>query len=283
MDAPQMEDEATMRYLIAVMAAAMIFSAGCAKKEAPKPEPKASPGSKQAQQSAGGEGDAVQHKVLAFNLEGLTDRGEKKWDVKGESAEAISENEVKLDNIVAKAYGDEAEAVITADKGVYDKSKNNVRLQQNVKATIEATQNFNSNFVNVPGQGKGAGAAEGAADPAKPLKKTKTIITCDGEVEFDYEKNIAFFIKNVHVDSEDGSIVADKITVHLDPETRQVKEIVADGNVKIKREENVTYSERATYDAVSKKISLTGRPKLVIYQEGNDVNTNFMGGITGKK
>lgn len=282
MDAPQMEDEATMRYLIAVMAATMIFSAGCAKKEAPKPAAKAgdkaAPGTDKARQAAGQEQDAVQHKILAFNLEGLTDKGEKKWDVKGESAEATSENEVKLDNIVAKAYGDEAEAVITADKGVYDKTKNNVRLQQNVKATIEATQGFSGSFVDA-----GQGRAAGSEGDKKTSKKTRTIITCDGEVEFDYEKNIAFFIKNVHVDSEDGSIVADKITVHLDPETRQVKEIVADGNVKIKREENVTYSERATYDAVSKKISLTGRPKLVIYQEGNDVNTSFMGGITGKK
>jgi hypothetical protein len=34
---------------------------------------------------------------------------------------------------------------------------------------------------------------------------------------------------------------------------------------------------------VTKKVSLVGRPKLVIYQEGGDVNVNFMGGMPGKK
>lgn len=235
-------------------------------------------------QTAAKEGeDGVKHKVLAFNLEGLNEKGAKKWDVKGESAEAISENQVQLDNIVAKAYGEEAEAVITADKGVYDKSKNNVRLQKNVKATIESTQGFSGGFVDMPAQ-QTASDQKTAAAGNKPDKKSTTIITCDGEVEFDYERNVAYFVNNVHVDSEDGSIIADKITVNLDAETRQVKNIVAEGNVRIRRGENMTYSEKAVYDAVTKKVSLAGRPKLVIYQDGSSgVDMNFMGEMPGKK
>jgi len=63
-----------------------------------------------------------------------------------------------------------------------------------------------------------------------------------------------------------------------------VKDIVAEGNVKIKRGDNMTYSEKAVYDAVSKKVSLAGRPKLVIYQEGEGggMDTSFMGDM-GKK
>jgi Organic solvent tolerance protein OstA len=225
----------------------------------------------------------VKHKILSFNLEGLNEKGTKKWDVKGESAEAISETEVMLDNIVAKAYGEEAQAVITADKGVYDKSKNNVRLQKNVKATIESKSGFTGGLVDFSGQSAGDAAKEKTAD--KDQKKTKTVITCDGEVLFDYEQNIAIFVNNVHVDSEDGSIIADKITVHLDPDSKQMKEIIAEGNVKIKRGENLTYSEKATYDAVTKKVSLVGRPKLVLYQEGGSggFDTNFMGDMAGKK
>ena len=88
--------------------------------------------------------DAVKHKLMSFDLEGLADSGKKKWDVKGQSAEAISEHEVKLDSIVASAYGQDAQATITADKGVYDKTKNNVRLEQNVRATIESSRDKNS-------------------------------------------------------------------------------------------------------------------------------------------
>jgi hypothetical protein len=279
---------------MAVLAAALVAVSGCGK----KPEAGAvagaatnqgasqakAPGQARGAQPSDKGGDAVQHKVLSFNLEGLNDKGAKKWDVKGESAEAVSENEVRLDNITAKAYGEEAQAVITADQGVYDKVKNNVRLQKNVKATIESTNGFNGGFAGVTGPGAQASGPSGAPSEKKADRKSTTIITCDGEVEFDYERNVAFFTKNVHVDSEDGSIVADRITVNLNPDTRQVKDIVAEGSVKIKRGDNMTYSEKAVYDAVTKKVTLAGRPKLIIYQEGSEgVDVNFMGDLGGKK
>jgi hypothetical protein len=269
------------RYILLFAAFAFLFTASCAKKEPVKANKKTEQAKSTEKPSATSQ-DGVQHKVLSFNLEGLTDKGEKKWDVNGESAEAISENEVKLDNIVAKAYGEEAQAVITADQGVYDKTKNNVKLQKNVKATIESTSGMSGGFGDFSGQGSGKPKV-GAG--GKDQKKTKTVITCDGSVLFDYERNIANFTDNVHVDSEDGSIIADKITVNLDSDTKQVKEIVAEGNVKIKRGENMTYSEKATYDAVTKKVSLAGRPRLVIYQEGDSggVDTSFMGGDKEKK
>jgi len=208
--------------------------------------------------------DPVKHKVLEFNLEGVTDKGAKKWDVKGESAESVSESEIKLDHIVANAYGEEAQATITAEKGVYDKAKNNVRLEENVHATIENTKDFTGDISNFGGGVLSSGHAASAEKP----KKTKTIITCDGEVLFDYERNYAYFDKNVKVVSEEGDIDADKITINLDPTTKKIKDIVAEGNVIIKKGENITYSEKATYIEAEKKIVLTGSPKIVMYQEG---------------
>lgn len=236
-----------------------IFAAGCGRKEAPvkKEEPKAESADASAK-------DEVKHKVLSFDLEGLTDKGAKKWDVKGQSAEAISENEVKLDSIVARAFGEEAEATITADKGIYDKTKNNVKLEQNVKATIENTRAFAADLVeDVNNKSGSLKSKEGT-----PGKKTRTVIVCDGEALFDYENNKAYFNKNVKVNSDDGDIDADKITVNIDPTTKKVKEIVAEGNVNIKRGENITYSDKAVYVESEKKIVLTGQPKLVIYREG---------------
>jgi len=209
--------------------------------------------------------DSVKHRVLEFNLEGVTDKGAKKWDVKGESAEAVSESEVKLDHIVANAYGEEAQATITADKGVYDKVNNNVRLEENVKATIENTKDFTGDISSFGGEVLSSGKA---APVEKKQKKTKTVITCDGEVLFDYEHNYAYFDKNVKVVSDEGYIDADKITVNLDSATKKISQIVADGNVIIKRGENITYSEKATYIDADKKVILTGRPKIVMYQEG---------------
>lgn len=266
LDAQKVEDEAkmnNMRNIIVTLLVVFLFTGGCGSN---KEEPKAKE-TKPAETSDKAQADAVNHKVLSFNLEGLTERGVKKWDVKGESAEAISENRVKLDNIVASAYGEESEAVITADKGIYDRGKNNVMLEKNVHATILATQGFTGDFVEGTSQVKDKNKK---SDPAKgeKSKKTKTIITCDGEVQFDYEKNQVFFLKNVKVVSDDGTIDADKITVNLDPNTRRLKEIVADGNVKIIRDDNTTFSQRASYSETDKKVTLSGKPKLILSAEG---------------
>lgn len=209
-------------------------------------------------QSDGKEG--VQQKVMAFNLEGLSDSGQKKWDVTGKSAESISKTQMKLNDIVAKTYGNDSEATITAKDGMYDKTKNNVTLENDVKATIVSTKGFAGDMMD--------SSASVKSSPPKEGKKTKTTITCDGEVEFNYENNQAYFSKNVKVSGDNGDIDADKITVNLDPATRRVKEIVAEGNVKIKQGDNITYSDKAVYVESERKILLTGRPKLVIYQEG---------------
>ena len=207
------------------------------------------------------EKEDVRQKVMAFNLEGLSDSGQKKWDVTGKSAESVSKTQMKLNDIVAKAYGNDSEATITARDGMYDKSKNNVTLENDVKATIVSTKGFAGDMM--------AGTtADAKSGPPREGKKTKTTITCDGEVEFNYENNQAYFSKNVKVSGDDGDIDADKITVNLDPSTRRVKEIVAEGNVKIKQGENMTYSDKAVYVESERKILLTGKPKLVIYQEG---------------
>lgn len=264
LDAPQMEDEAkmnNMRNLTVALLVVFLFTGGCGNKEEPKAKDAKAP-----EVSDRAPGDPVNHKVLSFNLEGLTERGVKKWDVKGESAEAISENKVKLDNIIASAYGEESEAVITADEGVYDRAKNNVVLEKNVHATILATQGFTGDFVEGSGQIKDKKKPD-AAKGEKP-RKAKTVITCDGEVQFDYEKNQVYFFKNVKVVSEDGTIDADKITVNLDPNTRRLKEIVADGNVKIVRDDNTTFSQKASYSETDKKVTLSGKPKLILSPEG---------------
>lgn len=277
MDASQMEDEAKMnkmRNLVVILMVAFLFTGGCGKKEAQKPAETAK--APEAKASDSGSDNLVNHKVLSFNLEGLTERGAKKWDVKGESAEAITENEVKLDNIVASAYGEDAEAVITADEGVYDRSKNNVKLHKNVHATIDATKGFTGDFAEGSGQIKDKDDKSKDSKDTK-AKKSRTVITCDGEVQFDYEKNQAYFTKNVKVVSEDGIIDADKITAYLDPETRRLKKIVAEGNVRIVRGDNTTYSQTASYSEADKKVTLTGSPKLVLSPEGG------MGFDTGLK
>ena len=219
--------------------------------------------------------DQIKHTIMAFDLEGLAGDGSRKWDVKGQSAELVTENQIKLNNITASSYGPETQATITADTGVYDKVKSNVHLEQNVKAVIENTGKGTEDFLGLSGTAEYASKSNNAGSNADKPKKTKTVITCDAEVEFNYAKNEGYFNKNVHVVNDEGTIDADKITVYLDSVTKAVKIIVAEGNVQIRRGENTTYSDKATYIEAYKKIVLTGQPKLVIYQEGN-LQTEFM-------
>ena len=214
------------------------------------------------------ETDQVKHKVMAFDLEGLADDGSKKWDVKGQSAESVTEEQVKLNNITASTYGKDSHATITADTGLYDKARNSVHLEQNVKAVIENTGKGAGDYLGMPSATEDASKLKQLPADADRPKKTKTIITCDAEVEFNYEKNEGYFSKNVHVVNDEGTIDADKITIYLDPVTKAIKTIVAEGNVKIRRGDNMSYSDKATYLEADKKIVLTGQPKLVLYQEG---------------
>ena len=217
---------------------AMFLITGCGRKEPPKTDTvKSSQSGKQSDtKKQKGAADGVEHKVLSFNLEGMTEKGEKKWEVIGSSARSVSESEVRLDNVMAKTYGDE-EAVISADQGVYDKSKNNVRLEKNVVATIMSKGSAVKDETGIPSFDLFSSNTAADKNAAKPERK-KTVITCDGPAEFDYTKNLAYFKDNVKVTNSDGDIDADKITVYLDSDTKKIVNIVAEGNVKIIHDNN---------------------------------------------
>jgi len=113
-------------------------------------------------------------------------------------------------------------------------------------------------------------------------KKEKITITCDGPLDVNYEKNIAIFNNNVKVEKSDMTIYSDKMQVDFtskkqDSQSAQgtsalsssINKIVASGNVRIVRGENISYSQEAIYTALDKKITLTGKPQIVIYQTEN--------------
>jgi len=113
-------------------------------------------------------------------------------------------------------------------------------------------------------------------------KKEKIAITCEGPLEVDYEKNIAIFNNNVKVEKSDLIIYSDKMQVYFTSKPQNnsgiqgpavisssVDKIIALGNVRIIRGENISYSQEATYSALDKKITLTGKPQIIIYQTEN--------------
>jgi LPS export ABC transporter protein LptC len=122
--------------------------------------------------------------------------------------------------------------------------------------------------------------AETAGPSGKALKKI--VITCDGSLQVDYSKNIATFNDNVRAVTADGVITGDHIELYFMVSANasdkgksqddmsamagsRIERILARGNVVITRGENVSYSDEASYSALENKITLLGRPKLVIY------------------
>ena len=103
-----------------------------------------------------------------------------------------------------------------------------------------------------------------------------TVITSDGLLEVAYQNNLAVFNDNVRVKDKRGEILADKMDIYLTDEAEGskkleqiegmgIEKVEAFGDVEIHHGGNISYSQKAVYDAGTGRLTLTGQPKLVIY------------------
>lgn len=250
-----------------------------------------------------------------FSLSGFGDKGKKSWDLSGKSADIFSDV-VKLKKVVGNNYTQSDTLNLTADKGDFNKQSGLVHLEDNVVITTASGTKMTTDTldwdrkqqivhtldkVNLSGQdmnlsGQGAVGQTGLkqivlnkdvrldlqAQDGEVNKKEKIVITCDGPLDVDYEKNIAIFNNNVKVEKSDLIIHSDKLEVYftaakstkvaavgLAAISSSLDKIIALGNVRIIRGENVSYSQQAVYTAADKKITLTGKPQIIIYQTEN--------------
>jgi len=232
-------------------------------------------------------------KVLSFNLEGYRDNGEKKWELNSACADIFS-NVIKLDSVVAKTYGDGGFVTLKAEKGIYDKNTKDIQLKKNVVgkssdgATIlTETLDWNQkaecimtdalvritkdNLFSV-----GRGAVGSPSLKQVELKKNitvkirgnpPTIITCDGPLVVNYKRNIAILNNNVRISDPQAEIYSNTMKILFDPETDKITRVVAIGNVRIKRDGNLTYSGRAIYTVEDGRVRLVGKPKIIVFPE----------------
>lgn len=253
------------RNKVAIALLVVFLFTGCEGKKAKAPAP--SPSEEEASMS-------TDQKMMAFSLSGFEKTGKKKWEVQGRSADIMSEV-VNLTDVVAKAYGDQTDMTLTADKGSFNRATNDAHFESNVTVTgtsgTEMTtdaldwKNTEQKIVtDKPVEMKSE--VKGLADDGTETK-VPTVITCDGPMEIDYGKSYAVFNTNVKVADDRGQLFCDTATAYYDAKTRQVSKIVAKGNVKIVRAGSWTYSDEATYLASEQKVILTGSPKVMVYPE----------------
>ena len=250
-----------------------------------------------------------------FSLSGFGDKGKKSWDLSGKSADVFSEV-VKLKKVVGNNYTQDDTINLTADNGDFNKQSGVVHLQDNVVITTSSGSKLTTDTLdwdrkqqivstldrvnlaradmNLSGKGAQGQTALKQIVLGKDVrldilaldkqigKKEKILITCEGPLDVDYEKNIAIFNNNVKVEKSDLIIYSDIMQVYFTPQQQNkaavqssavisssLNKIIALGNVRIIRGENISYSQQAIYTAVDKKITLTGKPQIIIYQTEN--------------
>ncbi len=176
------------------------------------------------------------------------------WDRKAELVTTKDLVNIKRDNMVTSGVG-----------AVGEMGLKQVTLEKNVK-------------VDILPQVKEGQEASG---------EDKTVITCDGPLVVDYAQNIASFNNNVKVERTDSVIYSDKMDVFFKPRDSKeaeiapgimgskIEKIIARGNVKAVRGNNISYSEEAIYSAAEKKLILSGRPKLIIYSTEDLKDASF--------
>lgn len=267
-----------------LLIAGLIFLAGCAK------EPLPPTGSGTGLPGPGASGGDV---ISTFTLAGHTDAGRKKWEVQGETADLLSET-VDLSPVRAASYG-QVEIKLSAQKGRFNKSNQNVHLEGDVVAvTSDGTQittqsmdwlqekqeSRTEDWVRVDRPGMTAVGLGGLGYPKRKQirlqkqvtvtlqdPKGKTVITCDGPMEVDYGRRKARFWKRVKVADSKGVIRSDRLDAAFEPKTNRMEKAVFWGHVEIDHGQETARANRVNYWQSLGRIQMVGHPRLVLFTE----------------
>ncbi len=149
----------------------------------------------------------------------------------------------------------------------WDRSQGSVESGE--KVFIEKDKAFNA---------EGKGLAVDTNNKQAVLKKEVSVkipqedlgfifVTCEGPLDIDYQNSKAVFYNNVEINNDDMKLYSDQAVIYFNSELKTIDKIVAEGNVRIVRGKNTSYSQKATYVNLTKKITLEGEPRLILFPE----------------
>ncbi|MDD4956484.1 MAG: LPS export ABC transporter periplasmic protein LptC [Candidatus Omnitrophica bacterium] len=236
----------------------------------------------------------LEQKVVSFKIDGRSPKGAKQWNLEGDSAEIIGDD-IHLKSLRAMAFGDTAAVSLSSEKGVYRKDKGEVELIGDVEVisddgvvlttdkarwSQEKREITTDSHVDIEKKGFRASGDGGMANSGNKTALLRsnvsvkiepfTLVMCDGPLEIDYDKKQAIFHDNVGVEDKDGKLFADMLTVYFDKDTEKISQVVAEGNVRVKKGKSYTISEKAIYTDSTKSAKLLGRPRVIIDPEQID-------------
>ena len=233
----------------------------------------------------------LEQKILSFSMDGKSAKGAKQWHLEGDSAELVGDT-IHLNVLKAIAYGDNVVVNLTSDSGIYDKEKGEVELIGNVEVISDEGSRLTTEKARWSQDTKeiytdvlvkitraemtaiGTGGRANSDEKWAKLLKNVTVkmepdtnVQCDGALEVSQAENKAVFYDNVKVVDKDGKLFSDKLTVLFDPENSRISKVIAEGNVKLKKGNSYTISEKAEYSEGTKSAKLSGRPRIIIDPE----------------
>lgn len=257
--------------------------------------------------------DEESHKVYSFSFSKYSTQGKKELEIEGDTANILAKS-VALSNVIAKAYADETPVTVTADQGIFDKSTSTIHLEKNVVATTQEGARLLTDSLRIHPKEKsletdvkvsvkkdnidvdGLGA-EGDSELKKvefrknvtvviqndnPEIPIPTVITCDGPLEINYDRNIAHFHNNVVATDHRGKLTADAMDVFYDKMTKKLDTIQAMGNVVITTPEgNATYSDEVIYKVKEGRIVMGGGTEAVYFPGTNSAEDDSLLPDTG--
>lgn len=107
---------------------------------------------------------------------------------------------------------------------------------------------------------KGSGGSGFSANTKDPI-----FITSD-KMEMDRQKNTLIYKGRVVAVQADMTMNSETLTAYIDPDIKQLKEVVAEGKVKVVQGNRVATGARAVFDQKNQTIVLTGDP---VVRQGN--------------
>lgn len=241
------------------------------------------------QPSSGGSQGQLTEKVKSFSISGFSDSGKKTWEMEGKSANILADK-IDLAEITANSFGDDVKVNLKADEGAFARNSNDIELRKNVVIVTDEGTRLTTELLNWNAKkelvytdksllierqdmditGTGASAkpdlrvAQLDKDVTVKTKDPEAVITCDGPLEVDYDKNIAYFNNNVKLTDPETVIDTDKAVAYFEPKQKSLTKVICEGNVKITRGEDVTYAQLLTYLPGEGRVILQGRPKIII-------------------
>lgn len=181
----------------------------------------------------------AEQKIKDFYLSNVKEDGSKDWELKGTEA-VLRDNYVDINNMEGKYYSEKDTITVKSEKAKIDKQTMNADLKDNVELKIP---NKDGTFVTV---------------------------NCTGPLEMRYNDGLAIFNNNVVVDNAQGKLFSDKATVYFDTKDKTKMKIVAEGHVKIVKDDNIAFADRATYMGETKNVVLEGNPRLIYFSKKNE-------------